>query len=236
MAPGERRRGGTSATDEGSSFARYKLPHGRHGLPRELVEENQRWRLLGAAGEVVAEHGYAGTTARAIAIRAGVSSVTFYGYFDNLGQCLLAAYEMAADCLCDIVSGACKGRGEWPERLRAALVDALELLAAEPGLAALLGAAVPAGDAAIAAARDRLLSRLAWQLRGGRELRKAGAPALAADTERRLVAAVLGLVSERVVAGDVDRLPALAPELAAVLAASYLPAPAGRSAESAESE
>ena len=224
MEPWERNRKDSSGAGEGRSFAYYKLPRGRHRLPRELIHQNQRWRLLGAAAEVVAERGYADATARAVATRAGVSSSTFYGNFDNLGQCLLAAYEMAAECLCDIVSDACEGGGEWPERLRAALAGALEFLAAEPALAALLGAAAPAGDDAIVAARDRLLNRLAWPLRGGRGLlREAGAPPLAPDTEHRLAAAALGLVSERVAAGETAGLPALADELAAVLAAPYKP-------------
>lgn len=224
MEPRERNRKDSSASGQGRSLAFYKLPRGRHRLPRELIDENQRWRLLGAAAEVVAERGYAGATARAVATRAGVSSSTFYGNFDNLGQCLLAAYEMAADCLCDIVAGACEGGGEWLERLRTALAEALGFLAAEPALAALLGAAAPAGDAAIVAARASLLNRLAWPLRGGRGLREAGAPPLAADTEHRLVAAALSLVSERVAGGETAGLPALAHELAAVLAVPYMAA------------
>jgi AcrR family transcriptional regulator len=204
---------------QGSSFAAYRLPPGRHGIAPELIAENQRWRLLGAAAEVLAERGYARVTAHEIATGASVSSSTFYRYFDNVGACLLAAYEMTADCLCDLVTGACEGgRGEdWPARLRAALEEALAFLAAEPALASLLGAAVPAGDPAIAAARQRLISRLAWPLRGARRLRPEAAPALPPETERRLIAAALGLIGDRVAAGAADRLPELAPELAELL-------------------
>jgi hypothetical protein len=46
---------------ESRAFAAYRLPSGRHHIPPELVAENQRWRLLGAAAEVLAERGYAHT-------------------------------------------------------------------------------------------------------------------------------------------------------------------------------
>ncbi len=206
-----------------ASFASYRLPPGRHGIPPELVAENQRWRLLGAAAEVLAERGYAHATTADIARCAGVSRSTFYKHFDDLAGCLLAAYEMAADCLCDVVTGACEeGRGEnWPARLRKAIAEALAFLASEPSLASLLGAKAPAGIPAIAVARERLINRLAWPLRGGRKLRGADALSLPADLERRLIAAALGLISDRVAAGEADRLPELAPELSALLAAPY---------------
>ena len=213
-------------THQGASFAAYRLPSGRHRIPPELVAENQRWRLLGAAAEVLAERGYARITTADIASCAGVSRSTFYAHFDDLDACLLAAYEQAADCLCDLVAGACEvgGGEEWQARLRAALDESLVFLASEPALANLLGAAAPAGDPAIAAARGRFLNRLAWRLRGGRKLRPQGAPPLPPDTERRLLAAALGLIGDRVAAGGAARLPELAPELVDLL----LPLPAER--------
>ena len=36
-----------------------QLPRGRHGLPREVVAESQRSRILAAMVEVTAERGYA---------------------------------------------------------------------------------------------------------------------------------------------------------------------------------
>ena len=206
----------------GASFADYRLPRGRHRIPPEQVAENQRWRLLGAAAEVLAERGYARITSADVAACAGVSRSTFYAHFDDLDACLLAAYEMAADCLCDLVTGACEeGRGEeWPARLRTALDESLAFLATEPDLACLLGAAAPA----LAAARERLLNRLAWALRGARRLRPQDAPPLPPDTERRLLAATLGLIGDRVAAGEAPRLPELAPELVELL----LPRPTER--------
>src|SRR5258705_416950 len=53
------------------------LPRHRHGLTREAVRTSQSARVLAATADVVAERGYAGASAAAIAKRAGVSSKTF---------------------------------------------------------------------------------------------------------------------------------------------------------------
>ncbi len=204
------------------SFAAYRLPPGRHGLPRELVAENQRWRLFGAAAEVLAERGYAHVTTAEIVTRAGISASTFYEHFADLSACLLAAYEMAADCVYDLVSDACDQAtsAEWPARLRAATDELLTFLASEPSLAYLLGVA-PAGDPAIAAARDGLIESLAKFLRSGRALRGEAAPELPPETERCLLAGAFALLPDRVLAGEAECLPDLAAQLAAILHSPY---------------
>jgi AcrR family transcriptional regulator len=186
------------------------------------VAESQRWRLLGAAAQVLAECGYAGTSSRAIASAASVSSATFYIHFENVDACLLAAYEMAAECLLELVSAACTGTGEWLERLRRAVAAAIGFLVSEPALARLLAADAPAGIAPVAASRQHLIERLAGLLCSGRELRIETADELAPGTERRLIAAALSLLGDRVVAGELDLLPSLAPELTEILAGPYL--------------
>jgi AcrR family transcriptional regulator len=148
-------------------LSEYRLPGGRRNLSREQVEENQRWRLLVAAAQLFAERGYGGTKSGEVAGRACVSRATFYKYFDHIDDCLLAAYEMAADCLCDVVALACQGRADGPERLKHAVEDALEFLATEPVVARLLGSEAPAGVRSIAAARESLVSRLTAMLDPG---------------------------------------------------------------------
>jgi AcrR family transcriptional regulator len=116
--------------------------------------------LLGATAEVVAERGYERTRLSDIAARAGVSRGTFYELFEDLSACLLAAFEMAADCVCDLAASACGLEGEWEVRLRAALEEILQFLDEEPALAHLLGVELAAGVPEIAAARECLLERL----------------------------------------------------------------------------
>jgi AcrR family transcriptional regulator len=200
-------------------FAEYRLPRGRHNLSRELVAENQRWRLLGAAAEVLAERGFGGVGSGAIATRAGVSKGAFYVYFDNVEECLVAAHGMAADCVWELAADACKGERDRGRRLAAVLDAILGFLASEPPLAHLLGAAAAAGSPVIAASRERLILRLAELLRAGR-----GEPAadrhLPPTAELRVVAASFALLSDQLAEGGAERLPELTPELAALLSLS----------------
>jgi AcrR family transcriptional regulator len=73
------------------------LPPGRHGLPREVVQRNQRERMIAAAAKAVAERGYVGTTVRDITRRARVSKRTFYEHFANKEECFVAARELLAE-------------------------------------------------------------------------------------------------------------------------------------------
>lgn len=199
----------------------YRLPRGRHRLPRELVAENHRWRLIGAAAEVMAESGYAGATSKAVARRAGVSAGTFYEHFDDLDACLLATCEMAADSLSDLAAAACTGGGEWPQRLRAAVEAALEYAASEPAFSGLLGFEASGGVAAIATARERLLLRLAGLLCAGRELRLETAGELPPRLELHLLAGAFSVVSARLAEGEVERLASFGGELTEILALPY---------------
>jgi AcrR family transcriptional regulator len=164
------------------------------------VVESQRWRLLGAAAEALAERGYARTRVADIAARAGVSRGTFYELFEDLPACLLAAYEMAADCVCDLAGSACGGEDDWEVHLRTALEEILRFLAEEPALANLLGAEVAAGVPAIASARECFIAKLA----------QTGA-------SRYALEGAIELISGRVAAGETDSLLELAPQLAQLI-------------------
>jgi AcrR family transcriptional regulator len=154
---------------------------------------------------------------------AGFSPPTFYRHFDNIGECLLAAFEAASDCVMEIVSEACREEQiGWPERLGVAVASTLRFLAVEPATAHLLGTEPTAGERAIARDRQAWIERLAAMLAGGRGLRPDDAAELPAGAERHLVAGAVGIFSEWVAAGDVDRLPELAPELTEMLAAPYV--------------
>jgi AcrR family transcriptional regulator len=204
------------------AFQEFRLPPGRHGLSPEEVAENQRWRLLGAAAEVLAEQGHVNTTSTRVSKRAGVSPATFYQHFENIGQCLLAAYEAAAGCVHAICSEACAQEElDWPARLGVAVASTLRFLAVEPTTAHLLGTEAPAGEAAVAAARRAFVDRLAVLLAAGRADRPSGAARLPEGTERLLVAGALAICSERVAAGEVERLPELSPALVEMLSAPY---------------
>lgn len=169
-----------------SRRGRYRrLVAGRHGLAPSVVAEDQRWRLLRAAGELFAERGYAELNSRLIARRARVSAATFYANFSDLDACLAAAGSLAAEAL-EELSSEHPGGGE--EAAAAVVEQALDLFAAEPGAARLLGpegAAIDPLRRRLQLLLDRLASRLA-RLRGDQS---------GIASERILVGGALNLVA-----------------------------------------
>jgi AcrR family transcriptional regulator len=110
----------------------WRLPRGRHGLPRELVERSQRERLLAAVVRVSASKGYEATSVADILEEAGVGRESFYELFDDKQACMLAARQLLVEDLAEKVQVAYEGPGRWPERLREALAAALDWFAADP--------------------------------------------------------------------------------------------------------
>lgn len=172
-----------------------RLPGGQHGIPRELVERNQRERLIAAMAEVCAERGYAATSVADVTRRAGVSTASFYKQFADRRACLLASFEELCGRLLERVEQACEGGPG------AAIRTAAELLAADPPAARLLSfeiaAAGPEGVRLQHAAIERLAARLR-QARGG-EPRE---PPPGADREWAAVAAMVALVARRAAEGE----------------------------------
>jgi AcrR family transcriptional regulator len=192
-----------------------RLPHGRHGIPQNVVLEHQRQRLLRGMAKALAKHGYADITTTLVSKCAGVSSGTFYKHFGNLWDCLLAAYVATTDRLCAQIEEACAGRGRQTAPLEAGIEAALAFFSAEPASALLLSTQPPREGVAAAIARRRLISRLTEMLHSSRDPR--------ADTVRppgldeRMIDATLAFVGARVSAGEAERLPELGPELSAIL-------------------
>lgn len=200
------------------TIAPVRLPPGRHGLPADLVRANQRQRMLEAAAEALAEHGYGRITAARVTELAGVSSRTFYQHFEDLWACLLATYETEAAGLRGAIEGACAAaEADGEDRARAGIAAALDFLASEPAVARLLSAEPPPQVAALAAARRDLAEQLGTMLRGA--LEHAGTTPLP-GLERRLVGAALALVASRSADGDPRRLRELEPELSELLLVS----------------
>jgi len=72
------------------------LPRGPHGLSRDEVVQSQRFRLLTAMTDAVAEKGFANTVVADVVARSGVSRATFYQLFRDKEDCFQAAYDMNA--------------------------------------------------------------------------------------------------------------------------------------------
>jgi AcrR family transcriptional regulator len=194
---------------------RRLLPHGRHGIPQNIVLEHQRQRLLAGMAEALVEHGYANVTTTLVSKSAGISSGTFYKHFGNLWDCLLAAYVATADRLCERIEESCGGRDQSTTPLDAGIESALAFFSSEPASALLLSTQPPREGIAVAAVRRKLISRLTAMLHSSRDPRD--------DTVRppgldeRMIDATLAFVGARVAAGEAERLTELGPELSAIL-------------------
>lgn len=195
------------------------LPRGRHGLPRELVVENQRARLLSGMIETVAEQGYGKATVTNVIAAAQVSRKTFYESFANREDCYRAAYEASFVCLREQVTAG-SSLHEWPDSVRGGLAAFLESLAAHPRLAAFFLVSP-------ASVGDEIAQRHHVAIRELVELLLAKMPAATRQegaTEIRVEAFAGGLsrlAAMKVRSGVAEELPALLPDLVELFLRPY---------------
>jgi AcrR family transcriptional regulator len=198
-----------------------RLPRGRHGLPRELVTENQRQRLIAGVIEAVAEHGYGATTIAQITGAAQLSRRTFYEHFSNKEDCFSAAYEASFTYIRDGVLAAGAEQEEWPQRVRAGLSRLLAMLAEHPELAVFFLIA-PASVGDEIADRHHLAMRelVGGLLEGAPEV--AGSAESAGAREQALAGGISRLIVRKVNAGKAEELAELLPALVELVLRPYL--------------
>jgi AcrR family transcriptional regulator len=212
----------------------WRPPRGRHGLPREVIEHSQRQRLLAATMRVVAAKGYAATTVADLTKEAGISRTTFYALFDDKESCFLAAYDDAVDRLVHRVTAAYDGAEPWPDRLRAGLESMLRALAENPAQARMALVDVAAAGPAAQRRYRTALQRLIPFFDKGRDYVPEGSK-LPANTSRMAIGALVGLISDELVAGRGEQLPALQSDLLFATLVAYLgPDEAAREARGRE--
>jgi AcrR family transcriptional regulator len=199
-----------------------KLPRGPHALPQDVVIAHQRERLLDAAATAVAEQGYAELTVRDLIVRAGVSRRTFYQLFDDKIDCVFAAHERAFERLSEVLVDACRAEVAWSDRVAAAIAASLAFAVESPSEAQLIVVAChTASEPKLASRGHAAHEKLADLLRTGRQQGEVAnvPPEL---TEQAVVGAAMAVVGARLLAGDVDSLPLLVPELTQVILTPYL--------------
>lgn len=196
------------------------LPRGRHGLPRELVVENQRSRLISSMITTVAEIGFGKATIAKVTGPAKISRRTFYEFFDNKEDCYRAAYEASFEYLRQTTLAAIAGE-QWPASVRAGIEALLESLAAHPDLASFFLIS-PAGVG------DEIAVRHHKAMRELVEALVADAPpgaseALVSETRAEALAGGLTrLTAMKVSAGKARELPALLPDLVELFLRPYV--------------
>jgi len=178
-----------------------RLPPGPHGLPPELVERNQRERLIAALAEVCAEEGYGSTSVTDVARRAGVSTASFYRQFKDKRECMLASFGDLFGRLLGEVERACAGETEPESKVKAGVHTAAALLAGDPPTARLLTIEIVAVGTEGVRLQHEAIEQLATRLREAHGSALSAAPALP-SSEWVAVAATLALVAKRSAAGE----------------------------------
>lgn len=127
---------------------------------RTDIERSQYARLILAAGEVVGELGYHGATIAAITRRAGVSKKTFYVFFADKEEAVLAAYELAQEAIARALTKA-GGATTARDAIDAALREYLSTLAASDAITRMFLIEALAATPRIRAARREGIDRVA---------------------------------------------------------------------------
>jgi len=174
-----------------------RLPPGPHGIPPELVERNQRERLIAAMAEVSAERGYVEVSVAEVAKHAGVSTASFYRQFKGKRECMLASFKELFGRLLEALEGGCEQWKDVESRAGAGARFVAGVLAEDAPAARLLSIEIlSAGPDGVSAQHDAI-ERLAALLRGPDA-------AAAFDAAWMSVAAMMSLVGRRLAE---DRLP-----------------------------
>jgi AcrR family transcriptional regulator len=199
-----------------------RQPPGPEPVSRAAAAADQHRRILEATADLIAEQGYPETTIEQIVRRARVGYATFYKHFADKQEAFLALLDAAGERTLYVVEEAYdRETGPWPDKVGAGLGALLQLIAGHPNVArACMVEALTAGDEA-AARHEATLKRFAPLLRPGRELNPRGAE-LPATLEDTLAGGVLWVVSQRLIAGEVDQIRSLLPEALEFLLRPYV--------------
>lgn len=182
----------------------------------------QRERILDATERLIAARGCAGVSVEAIVKEAGVSSVTFYEFFEDKKACFVAAFDRAIESGTeDLMRIAGADELTWPEQIATGLRVAIELIAVEPERARLCLVEAQTGGPELSVRFEAALDRLAAKLHQGRALDTAP-PDLPGTHEEATAGALAWLLRERLETGDMDGLEALYPQLVDIALAPYL--------------
>jgi AcrR family transcriptional regulator len=206
----------------GGVDCRRRLPRGRHGIPPELVSANQRERLLAATATILAENGYASLRVSDVVARAGVSRATFYKFFGDKFDVVLAAQLHAFESLDRAIATACEAGAGWPGGVAAAVGAAIEFCAESTDRARLLLASGQAqleprlADEGVSLPRQ-LLERLSQSA-----AKQDGVYRPSAVRAEAALSAAISLAGSCVAAENVGALRRLRPDLIEIVLAPYL--------------
>lgn len=215
--------------DSQNDLRQWRLPRGRHGLPREIVTRSQRERLLAAVVKVIAEKGYEATTVADILAEAGVGRESFYELFEDKRSCMLTAHAMLVDDLESQIRAAYTAPGPWLDRAGAGLAVVLDWFAADPAVGRFtlieMGAIGPDSLERFNAAYNRFTALIEEGLGDD------GAHPELPLASSLAVGGIMARIYEEVVCGRTAELPSLLPELTFELLVPFVGEEAAREQE-----
>jgi AcrR family transcriptional regulator len=190
-------------------------------LPRDVRGLPQRERLLWSMVRMVAEKGYERVTIADVVAYAGVSRSSFYAEWDNKDECVFDAYDRVVEALVGYVADAFASATAWADQIRLGLDALLRAFAAEPAVARMATVEVPsAGPEAQRRYREAMESFLPF-FRLGRTYPERGKE-LPEGVELMAVGGVEAIIFDEVVAGRVEGLPAMLPEILFAVLVPYI--------------
>jgi len=160
----------------------------------------------------VGEKGYAGTSVREVAERAGISQDRFHRRFGSKQGCFTRAYEEAAEHLAAQLLSAGRAGADWREGFRAGLAALLTFVAEQPlqARALLLEVRAARGDAWLK--HQELVARLTAALETAR-----GQPGARSGASPMTAGFVAGAIEESIcielAAGRAEQIEHLLPDL-----------------------
>jgi AcrR family transcriptional regulator len=197
------------------------LPGGHHGLTREQILDSQRERLLAAMAHEVAAHGYRATTITEVVKFAKVSTRDFYCLYESKEQCFLAAFDLVADHLHEVICAAVAPQPDWPHQVIAAIRTSLDFFTANPDLARLvLLESVSATPTLAIRFRQAVLAAAAPLARGREEL--PDRDSLLPEAESSILGGMVSLAQRSIITGETDKLADLLPDLTEFALSPYL--------------
>lgn len=196
-------------------------PVGRDPLPREVLEEHQRDRILSAAIEVFAKRGYQGTTVDHLVAAAHVGVGSFYEQFKNKEDCFLAAYGRIVAEGRTRIAAVVSLEASWPGRLLAGIRALLEAIEEKPFAGRIALVEVQTAGARALAQHEQRLDEVAELLRAGRE-HSPFADELPTTLEFATVGGLTWFLQQRVVAGEAAEASKFLPEVLEIVAEPYL--------------
>jgi AcrR family transcriptional regulator len=113
------------------------------GRPRNTDSGDTRQRVLDAAIDVFAEHGFDGASSKAIAMRAGVTPATIYHHFGNKRGLYEAAYRRSIDVAWAAFAAAAESGDSLVSEVMAVVHEATRIMATRPTMTVLAIRAEP---------------------------------------------------------------------------------------------